>query len=62
MDTESTEVLENIKARIEEIARQLSLRERERLYESLHDWAYRKYEEALIEGYEPEMQDCEKES
>ncbi len=62
MDTESTEVLENIKARIEEVAGQLSLQERERLYELLHDWAYRKYEEALIEGYEPEMQDYENES
>ena len=40
----------------------MSLQERERLYELLHDWAYRKYEEALIEGYEPEMQDYDSES
>lgn len=56
------ETLENIKVQIEEVAGQLSLEERERLYESLHDWAYRKYEEVLIEGYEPEMQDYEKDS
>lgn len=61
METTTQELLNNVESQIEEASRGMSLDEKEGLYDKLHDWAYRMYEETLIESYEggAEMQDYE---
>ena len=63
METTTQELLNNVESQIVEASRGMSLDEKEELYDKLHDWAYRMYEETLIESYEggSEMQDYEEE-
>ena len=61
MEKKTKEVLDNVKTQIVEASRSMDREEREKMYDELHDWSYRQYEAALLEGYEPdpEMQDYE---
>lgn len=63
MEMTTQELLNNVESQIEEASRGMSLDEKEELYNKLHDWAYRMYEETLIESYEggAEKQDYEEE-
>lgn len=59
MKKETKEALYNAETLIVEAARAMDREEREILYDALHDWAYRRYEETLVEGYaEAGIQDC----
>lgn len=63
MEPTTQELLNNVESQIVEASRGMSLDEKEEVYDKLHDWAYRMYEETLIESYEggSEMQDYEDE-
>lgn len=63
MRRETKEVLENLKRQTDESTRSMDREEREDLFCALHEWAYGHYQDALIEGYdpEPEMQNYEEE-
>lgn len=50
-------VLNRLKTEAVEASRMMSRSEREEFYNGLHDWAYRQYEETLIESYEPEEEE-----
>ena len=50
-------VLNHLKTEAVEASRTMNRAEREEFYNELHDWAYRQYEETLIESYEPEDSD-----
>lgn len=61
MEMTTQELLNNVESQIVEASRGMAREEREELYDKLQDWAYRMYEETLIESYEggAEMQDYE---
>lgn len=61
MERETREVIDSLKKQTVEATANMDREEREELFSALHEWAYSHYQDALLEGYDPEaeMQDYE---